>query len=704
MPKINKHQRSKNSSRRRIQHKRCEIFNEPESDVTQPKSPKRKAPEPAILVPSTPSPKKKQKLDHKPFPRPPPPVFQNAARQKIAPIKPASIDHPGENFRKPPPANVLEKLARIGRNDEPNEGSELIPRPTGFKDKPKEIQQFEENTLPHKRDERLALVDELEPGPYEHNPPLDDPTFEKLEPHSGIYMSSRLIPHEEISDYLRGRYYLSPSQLYSCIRLLPDKQGYDIPVPGDWVTIAVVAERGPIKFTRAPVAIEREDGDPEGNKHWKGKGKANEPEKPTGKKYVNLKLIDFGARSSPSSATGGISTIRGDAFLTLLLFQSDAFDLIPRDDGRKPEKVYRGGSRGAFEHLTNVKEGDVIALLNPKILKPFQRSSDSPHPVDNVLALTPESAASIVVLGKSRDLGMCSVRKQDGKVCGSWCDKRLSEVCDYHVQHAVQRRRAARPEFSIGTSGMSTSSKHKAKNTYDPMRKWGLKPAEENGPGVTYVVSGHVVSGTSSDPRTMYISESMGREGQAKAKRQIDARNSEKALKMLLHRDKEAREATKEVRKEEKKSRGTSEKERIAKKPVPVNLDDRSDEDEAKLFVPKDDAPRMHAYSATVIQSLGFDPSLKPGQRRMEIKNVQDKLEALEAVRKARKDIALGPRPGPRIRSGVVAPKAEKKDGPEPSYALDAIQSDDELPEGIMQVEQPLMKDSSMKMVDLDDF
>ena len=31
-------------------------------------------------------------------------------------------------------------------------------------------------------------------------------------------------------------------------------------------------------------------------------------------------------------------------------------------------------------------------------------------------------------------------------------------------------------------------------------------------------------------------------------------------------------------------------------------------------------------------------------------------LESLEAVRKARKDIALGSRPGPKIRSGVVPP------------------------------------------------
>lgn len=45
---------------------------------------------------------------------------------------------------------------------------------------------------------------------------------------------------------------------------------------------------------------------------------------------------------------------------------------------------------------------------------------------------------------------MCAVVKRDGKICGGWCDKRVSEVCEWHVQNAVERRRAARPEFSIG--------------------------------------------------------------------------------------------------------------------------------------------------------------------------------------------------------------------------------------------------------------
>ena len=46
------------------------------------------------------------------------------------------------------------------------------------------------------------------------------------------------------------------SWLYSAIRLSPDKQGYDVPVRGVWITIAVVAERGQIKFTLARVKIE----------------------------------------------------------------------------------------------------------------------------------------------------------------------------------------------------------------------------------------------------------------------------------------------------------------------------------------------------------------------------------------------------------------------------------------------------------------
>ena len=151
---------------------------------------------------------------------------------------------------------------------------------------------------------------------------------------------------------------------------------------GEWVTIAVVAERGPINQTRAPVGLEREEGDATGHNGKPAPGKSNTgkakttgavPPKPLGKKYVNLKLIDFGCRSD-SGANGGNLVIRGDAFLSLLLFESESFDTLDTNGGGLPKKIYKGGSRGAFEHMAKLREGAVIALLTPKILKPFQVS------------------------------------------------------------------------------------------------------------------------------------------------------------------------------------------------------------------------------------------------------------------------------------------------------------------------------------------
>jgi minichromosome maintenance protein 10 len=287
-----------------------------------------------------------------------------------------------------------------------------------------------------------------------------------------------------------GRTYISPSALYSIIRLQPNKQAYDVPVDGDFVLIAVVAERGPIRMSKAPVGIEREAED-EGacsddehvpvtslskdTKPWdkgkRGKGKntamKDEPAARKSRKYVNLKLIDFGARSA-SSATGGKAVLRGDAFLSLLLFESEKVDDIVDEDTGKKKRVYRGGSRGAFETMSTLREGSVIALLNPRVLRPFQvshclyvcafakdhssiqRASDAPHPTANVLGLTPESAESTLVLGYARDLGLCAVVRKDGKTCGAWTDKRVSDVCEYHVTHAVQHLRAGRAEFSQG--------------------------------------------------------------------------------------------------------------------------------------------------------------------------------------------------------------------------------------------------------------
>lgn len=287
-----------------------------------------------------------------------------------------------------------------------------------------------------------------------------------------------------MQEYLRGRYYISPSRLYSVARLTQNRQAYEVPVAGDWVTIAVIAERGQISVSRVSAKAEAdedisdtEDGSLEaldsktGQQESKSdtktkKAKVAPKRKPSGRKYLTLKLVDFGHRSADSQASKAV--IKGDALLNMILFEADSYSTL-KDSTGLSDRVYRGGSGGAFEACAKLREGTVIAVMNAKILKPFQvcfsikrsfipilshtlsqKGTNKPHPTDNVLALTPENAQSIIIIGESLDLGKCPVEKRDGKKCGSWCDRRVSDVCEYHIQRAVQSRRAARPEFSAG--------------------------------------------------------------------------------------------------------------------------------------------------------------------------------------------------------------------------------------------------------------
>ena len=161
---------------------------------------------------------------------------------------------------------------------------------------------------------------------------------------------------------------------------MPSNQGYDIPVPGDWVTIAVIAEMGPIKLTSTSSTAHKEDDVPQHNvKDRKGRGQQkgdSEDKKMRGKKYMSLKLVDFGTRTRSSSVTSK-AQIKGDALLTLLLFEADSSFYV--EDQSRPNtsksdraKIYKGGSGGAFEACMKLHEGAVIAILNPRILKPYQ--------------------------------------------------------------------------------------------------------------------------------------------------------------------------------------------------------------------------------------------------------------------------------------------------------------------------------------------
>ncbi|KDQ20112.1 hypothetical protein BOTBODRAFT_51459 [Botryobasidium botryosum FD-172 SS1] len=626
-----------------------------------------------VLVPGSPSPKRRR-IDPGVAPKARgsngAPAASLATSAKVHQAAKANPSSKKPAFQPPPPpraSNVVAALAAVQPSATSSATKVEITRSAAFTQAPApSVPAFTPSSAPT-RDDTLALIENLEPGPVDHKPPPYDPMFETFEPNSRINLLSRKLPHDEFQEYLRGRYYLSPSLLYSVIRPLQNKQGYDVPVAGDWVTIAVVAERGKIQLTKGGVKKNGEHADiedeaDEANAKAKpqetrdGSKKKLDKKPYGGKKFVNVRLVDFGHRSSShfGSASKTKSTVGGDALLSMLLFEADSYSALCSNEGLD-DRIYKGGSGGAFEKCSKFPEGTVIAILNPKILKPFQRTGDKPHPTTNVLAITPENAESIVVLGKSKDLGRCGVVKRDGKTCGSWCDKRVSEVCEYHVLTAVKSARAGRAEFSIGTSGMSSTAHAGKSKNYDPDRKWGLQPANgasrpsgdaSSGGGATYLFSGHVINS-----RAEYVSEKLGRERGEREERKRK-KEEEAVLGKLLSRDGGRSVGALAV----EKARRAVLKEKGKGKEKEMSKAGDSDED-ATGNAEESGSKKGNAYSAQAMRSIGFDPTPKGIRGTSERQLDPERLEALKSLTSlsGKKDISLRSRPGKR-RSGVSAP------------------------------------------------
>jgi minichromosome maintenance protein 10 len=200
---------------------------------------------------------------------------------------------------------------------------------------------------------------------------------------------------------------------------------------------------------------------------------------------------------------------------------------------------------------------------------------------------------------------------------------------------------------------MSMSSAPTRKPAYDPARQWGLKPepsaGRDTGGSATYVVSGHVVGGPGGDSRSPYIAETMGREGQAKAKRKF-GQDADRELKALLERDKEGMRAVvrarevgkmldekngkhekrkgKDVKKLDKGKGKDKGKEKASTKARSETLNDLSSDSDSDFTVeqPTTAGAQKNAYSAQIIKQLGFDPTMKPGQKRADDSVVKKKV------------------------------------------------------------------------------
>jgi minichromosome maintenance protein 10 len=106
----------------------------------------------------------------------------------------------------------------------------------------------------------------------------------------------------------------------------------------------------------------------------------------------------------------------------------------------------------------------------------------------------------------------------------------------------------------------------------------------------------------------MFVGESIGREGQAKAQRQRTA-DADRALKSLLKRDREGMRTVMLAR--EANNASSAKPGRDEGKKIPSGGQKTVSCDGGELA-----RPGKSAFSAQVVKQLGFDPTIKPGSKK----------------------------------------------------------------------------------------
>lgn len=105
--------------------------------------------------------------------------------------------------------------------------------------------------------------------------------------------------------------------------------------------------------------------------------------------------------------------------------------------------------RAAHRELWKNTVGTVIAILNPSVL---ERKDDK---VEAVLSVS--DSKSVMILGQSKDLGKCGVKKNNGEACGAIVNKTDCDVCIFHMKREYSKFK--RSELQSDGLGKSTSLK-----------------------------------------------------------------------------------------------------------------------------------------------------------------------------------------------------------------------------------------------------
>lgn len=285
----------------------------------------------------------------------------------------------------------------------------------------------------------------------------------------------------------------------------------------------------------------------------------------------------------------------------------------------------------AFTKYWKLKVGDIIGILNPRIL-PYKNMTTKTVQTFNLTLNS--NFNSIVEIGKAKNLGYCRASFRDKK-CNVPIDKSQTDYCEYHqntnyIKSASQRMDLNGLSTSGGLNKLKDLSKVKTvlmnKNyKSSDIKSYGVQVFEN--PYANKFDNSHKNDGfSSSHAKKAFMDENYVNPQYLN--------NLDNKRKILKNKKKEA-----ELRLKLANMKGG---ETLIKNDSSQNIDEEQAKKNAKIF--------KTAYSANVVNSLGFDPtrnSLGRENDRIDIMldtrgRAKVKVETLNSIRK-RKELHLSP-------------------------------------------------------------
>ncbi|XP_045523374.1 protein MCM10 homolog [Pieris brassicae] len=117
--------------------------------------------------------------------------------------------------------------------------------------------------------------------------------------------------------------------------------------------------------------------------------------------------------------------------------------------------------RKAYNDLWKTLEGTVVAILNPNVLDRSENSKDQ-------ACLSVDNSDRVMILGQSKDLGICKSKKKNGEPCSAIVNMSQGEHCIYHIKQEYQKysRRQELQSSTMGKGLVNIQNKVFGKNTF----------------------------------------------------------------------------------------------------------------------------------------------------------------------------------------------------------------------------------------------